>query len=70
MKKFILILACLPAGYLSAEAQTPSTSNAITMEKVSPNIYVRNIKQTVAFYKQLGFDVLTTVPDKGDPVLY
>lgn len=68
MKKFALILNGLLAGYLSTEAQTPLSSKAITMETVSPNIYVRNIKQTVDFYKQLGFDVLTTVPDKGDPV--
>ena len=68
MKKFVLILTCLLAGYLSSEAQTSLTSKTITMEKVSPNIYVRNIKQTIDFYKQLGFDVLTAVPDKGNPV--
>ncbi|MBT1689941.1 VOC family protein [Fulvivirgaceae bacterium PWU37] len=33
------------------------------MESVSPNIYVYDIDATVAFYKQLGFEVAGTVPD-------
>ena len=38
------------------------------METVSPNIYVRDIKSTVEFYKTLGFAVVTTVPESGDPI--
>lgn len=33
------------------------------MESVSPNIYVYDIDATVAFYKQLGFEVAVAVPD-------
>jgi uncharacterized glyoxalase superfamily protein PhnB len=38
------------------------------MESVSPNIYVKDLPATVAFYKMLGFDVVATVPDAGDPI--
>jgi uncharacterized glyoxalase superfamily protein PhnB len=36
------------------------------METVSPNIFVTDIKQTIDFYKQLGFNVVTAVPEQGD----
>ena len=36
------------------------------METVSPNIFVTDIKQTIDFYIQLGFKVVTTVPEQGD----
>jgi uncharacterized glyoxalase superfamily protein PhnB len=38
------------------------------MESVSPNIYVSNLSTTVEFYKKLGFEVVATVPDNGDPI--
>jgi uncharacterized glyoxalase superfamily protein PhnB len=38
------------------------------MDSVSPNIFVTDIQQTIAFYKQLGFNVVTTVPEEGDIV--
>ena len=38
------------------------------MESVSPNIFVKDIQATVEFYKMLGFVVVTTVPETGDPV--
>ena len=38
------------------------------MESVSPNIYVKDIQATIEFYKVLGFTVVTTVPETGDPV--
>jgi uncharacterized glyoxalase superfamily protein PhnB len=38
------------------------------METISPNIYVRNIQQTIDLYKLMGFEIVTTVPDKGDPI--
>lgn len=44
------------------------TSKAIIMESIAPNIYVRSIKETVDFYKLLGFEIVTTVPESGDPV--
>ena len=36
------------------------------MDTVSPNIFVTDIKQTIDFYKHLGFNVVTTVPEQGD----
>lgn len=36
------------------------------METVSPNIFVTDIRQGIDFYKQLGFNVVTTVPEQGD----
>lgn len=38
------------------------------MESVSPNIFVRDISKTIAFYKSLGFTVTATVPDELNPV--
>ena len=38
------------------------------METVSPNIFVSDIEQTIDFYKKLGFNVVTTVPENGDIV--
>jgi uncharacterized glyoxalase superfamily protein PhnB len=36
------------------------------MESISPNIFVKDINKTIAFYRQLGFSVVTTVPEQGD----
>jgi uncharacterized glyoxalase superfamily protein PhnB len=36
------------------------------MKSVSPNIFVQDINATIAFYKQLGFNLTTKVPDEGD----
>lgn len=36
------------------------------MKSVSPNIFVRDIQATIDFYRQLGFEVVTTVPEQGD----
>jgi uncharacterized glyoxalase superfamily protein PhnB len=33
------------------------------MKSVSPNIFVKDINQTIAFYKQLGFDFTLSVPE-------
>jgi uncharacterized glyoxalase superfamily protein PhnB len=38
------------------------------MTSLSPNIFVSDIKQTIEFYKQLGFNVVTTVPEQGNIV--
>ncbi len=38
------------------------------MDTVSPNIFVKDINKTIDFYKQLGFKVITTVPEQGDIV--
>ena len=36
------------------------------MESITPNIFVKDINETIDFYKQLGFNVVTTVPEQGD----
>lgn len=38
------------------------------MESLSPNIFVKDINKTIDFYKQIGFNVVATVPDQGDLV--
>ncbi|MEK6782251.1 MAG: VOC family protein [Bacteroidota bacterium] len=38
------------------------------MESVSPNIFVKDINKTIDFYKLLGFNLITTVPEQGDIV--
>jgi uncharacterized glyoxalase superfamily protein PhnB len=36
------------------------------MDSISPNIFVKDINKTIAFYKQLGFSVAATVPEQGN----
>lgn len=36
------------------------------MDSISPNIFVKDINKTIDFYKQLGFNVVATVPEQGD----
>lgn len=36
------------------------------MKSISPNIFVRDIQSTITFYRQIGFEVVTTVPEQGD----
>ena len=36
------------------------------METVSPNIFVKDIHQTISFYKLLGFELIATVPEQGN----
>lgn len=38
------------------------------MDSVSPNIFVNDLNKTIEFYKKLGFSVVMTVPEQGDPV--
>ncbi len=33
------------------------------MDTISPNIFVKDINQTIAFYKQLGFELIAHVPE-------
>lgn len=40
------------------------------MESLSPNIFVKDMKATIAFYKILGFELTMTVPDKRENVDY
>jgi uncharacterized glyoxalase superfamily protein PhnB len=36
------------------------------MESLAPNIFVNDMKATIAFYKVLGFNVTMSVPEEGD----
>lgn len=36
------------------------------MESLSPNIFVKDMNASIAFYKQLGFEVIMSVPEKGE----
>lgn len=38
------------------------------MDSITPNFFVKDINKTIDFYKQLGFNVVTTVPEQGDIV--
>ena len=36
------------------------------MDSISPNIFVRDINETIKFYRQLGFELVMSVPEEGD----
>jgi len=65
----MICIFILTAFTFAAIAQKDSTSlNLITMESVSPNIFVKDIQKTIDFYKVLGFKVDAVVPDIDNPV--
>jgi uncharacterized glyoxalase superfamily protein PhnB len=35
------------------------------MESLSPNFFVKNMNETIAFYKMLGFSLAASVPEEG-----
>jgi uncharacterized glyoxalase superfamily protein PhnB len=37
-----------------------------TMDSLSPNIFVKDINATIAFYQQLGFRLTMSVPQQGE----
>lgn len=40
------------------------------MESISPNIFVDNMTETIAFYKSIGFQLAMTVPDSGEDFVW
>jgi uncharacterized glyoxalase superfamily protein PhnB len=40
------------------------------MESLSPNIFVRDMNKTIEFYKQLGFEVIMSVPETGNELVW
>ncbi|MDB5154485.1 MAG: glyoxalase [Mucilaginibacter sp.] len=40
------------------------------MERLSPNIFVSNMQETISFYKMLGFQVTMSVPDNGKDLVW
>lgn len=46
------------------------SSSHNNMESITPNIFTHDMKATVAFYKQLGFNITMQVPDEGDELVW
>jgi uncharacterized glyoxalase superfamily protein PhnB len=40
------------------------------MESLSPNLFVKDIDATIAYYKLLGFEVVMTVPETGPNLVW
>lgn len=40
------------------------------METLSPNIFTRDMKATIAFYQLLGFKITMSVPEEGDDLVW
>jgi uncharacterized glyoxalase superfamily protein PhnB len=38
------------------------------MDSIAPNIFVRDMNETIEYYRHLGFEVTMTVPEEGDLV--
>ncbi|HXB91466.1 MAG TPA: VOC family protein [Puia sp.] len=44
------------------------TTTQVQMQKVSPNIYVSDLRETIDFYRQLGFELVTRVGEGEDMI--
>jgi len=40
------------------------------MESLSPNIFVNDINETIAFYQSIGFQLVMTVPETGPDLVW
>jgi uncharacterized glyoxalase superfamily protein PhnB len=40
------------------------------MDSLSPNIFVQDINETIKFYHLLGFELVVTVPETGDNLVW
>jgi uncharacterized glyoxalase superfamily protein PhnB len=40
------------------------------MESLSPNIFVNDINETIAFYQSIGFQLVMTVPETGTDLVW
>lgn len=40
------------------------------MDSLSPNIFVNDLNATIAFYQQLGFKLIVTVPETGADLVW
>lgn len=40
------------------------------MESLSPNIFVNSMPETINFYKSIGFQLVMTVPETGDDLVW
>ena len=47
-----------------------SRVNQFFMNSLVPNIFVSDIKATIAFYKAIGFKITMSVPEDGDDLVW
>ncbi len=40
------------------------------MERLVPNIFVNDMKATIAFYEAIGFEISMSVPEEGDDFVW
>jgi uncharacterized glyoxalase superfamily protein PhnB len=40
------------------------------MDSLSPNIFVNSMDETIAFYKSIGFQLVMTVPETGNELVW
>jgi len=40
------------------------------MESLSPNIFVEDINETITFYRSIGFQLIMTVPETGNDLVW
>jgi len=40
------------------------------MDSLSPNIFVNNMTETIAFYQSIGFQLVMTVPETGEDLIW
>jgi uncharacterized glyoxalase superfamily protein PhnB len=40
------------------------------MDSLAPNIFTGNMNDTLAFYKQLGFETVMSMPDNGEDLIW
>jgi uncharacterized glyoxalase superfamily protein PhnB len=40
------------------------------MESLSPNIFVNNMTETIDFYRSIGFQLIMTVPETGNDLVW
>jgi uncharacterized glyoxalase superfamily protein PhnB len=40
------------------------------MDSIAPNIFVNDMKATIAFYKVIGFNITMSVPEDGDELVW
>jgi uncharacterized glyoxalase superfamily protein PhnB len=40
------------------------------MKSLSPNIFVKDMKASIAFYQQLGFNLIMSVPEDGNELVW
>jgi uncharacterized glyoxalase superfamily protein PhnB len=68
MKKHLIVIQLVMLINLALAQSKEQDNEPAGMESVSPNIFVRDIKATIEFYKILGFKVVTAIPEGNNPI--